>query len=309
MYCNFSNLVWALLYNDMSAGAWDDGHGCSYPPRRLRPKCPSRLPAPAPPLSHPCHSVIGRWLLLVAAGETSAGESLKRLCATARSPVRWGERCAHSARPLRSFPALTRAWGPVPGAGQVPHTRPRRLLAYAPPAPCGLTRLHVHLLRHQGAVEEQRGGALLVARLVEEVQDEVLGLAVVAVQQVLEELRVGEAEGLVHAVAHPQHPQVVHGAAPRRASGDSGEARGREPVATAPRTRAPRQRPPRAWAARARRRRPPTSPSPRSATLLGRTRRSPGRATAGPAVHPERCPVIPSTALRMSPLKKPRQGR
>lgn len=98
----------------------------------------------------------------------------------------------------------------------------------------GLTGLHQHLLGHHGAVEEERGGALLVAGLVEEVQDEFLDLAVVAVQQLLEELGVCEAQGLVHAVAYPQHPQVVHGAAQGRVAPREPSACGRESVATAP---------------------------------------------------------------------------
>lgn len=79
-----------------------------------------------------------------------------------------------------------------------------------------LTDLHLHLFRHHLSVEEERRGAFLITDLVEEVQDEVLALAVVAIQQLLEELGVCDAEGRVHAVAHPQHPQVVHGAAQGR---------------------------------------------------------------------------------------------
>lgn len=48
--------------------------------------------------------------------------------------------------------------------------------------------------------------------MVEEVQDAVLCLAVITAQHLLEQHRVGEVEGSVYAVAHPQDPQVVHGA-------------------------------------------------------------------------------------------------
>lgn len=45
-----------------------------------------------------------------------------------------------------------------------------------------LTDLHLHLFGHHLAVKEERQGALLITGLVEEVQDVVLDLAVVAVE-------------------------------------------------------------------------------------------------------------------------------
>lgn len=79
------------------------------------------------------------------------------------------------------------------------------------------------------AVEEESRSALLVAALVEEVQDKVLNLAVVAVQQLLEELGVSDAESGVQAVAHPQHPQVVHGTSGPEALGPGSRAPGGRP--------------------------------------------------------------------------------
>lgn len=100
-------------------------------------------------------------------------------------------------------------------------------------AAAGLTdrhlHLHLHLLGHHLAVEEESRSALLVAALVEEVQDKVLNLAVVAVQQLLEELGVCDAESGVQAVAHPQHPQVVHGTSGPEALGPGSRAPGGRP--------------------------------------------------------------------------------
>lgn len=126
------------------------------------------------------------------------------------------------------------AASPSKAPGRIVGLNASRVLTVGWPLP-RLTNLHFHLLGHHDAVEEERGGAVLVGCVVEEVKDEVLRLTVVATQQLLEQFGVAEAEGRVHAVAHPQNPQVVHGADLSGAGRREVRARSRAAsVATAP---------------------------------------------------------------------------